>query len=265
MWPVWAQLDLFGRPLLLTGYGVFAILGAVLGTYLSVRTARRLGFPAFDAFAACALAVAFGLIGAKALFLTVSIPRIRAEGWGPFLGQGGLVWYGGLFGGGAAALVYLKAFRLDLARFLDLATPGLAVGHAFGRIGCLMGGCCHGKPTALPWGVRFPESPFFGGPAGVPLHPVQLYEALAELALAAVAWRLVGRVRRGTGFGLWLLGYGAVRLVMELAFRDDDRGAGLFGLPPSALLSLAAIGAGVALIARRSAASSGLTTETKVV
>lgn len=262
MWPVWASFELFGRPLLLTGYGIFAILGAAIGTYLCVRSARRLGFPAFDSFAASALGVAFGLLGAKLLFLLVSIPRIREEGIAPFLAHGGLVWYGGVLGGGAVVIAYLRAYRLDIASFADAAAPALAVGHALGRIGCFMGGCCHGAPTTLPWGVRFPDTPFFGGTPGVPLHPVQLYEAGAELLLAALVWGLVGKVRKGGAFATWLVGYGAVRLAMELLFRGDDRGTGVLGWSPSTLLSVLAIAAGLAVSLRP---QRSLTTETKVV
>jgi phosphatidylglycerol:prolipoprotein diacylglycerol transferase len=262
MWPVWAQLQLFGRPLLLTGYGVFAILGAALGTSLCVLLARRLGFPAFDAFCAAALALAFGLIGAKALFLAVTLPGLSGpEALSVALAPGGLVWYGGLAGGGAAALLYLRAYRLSLATFADAAAPGLAVGHALGRMGCFMAGCCYGRPTSLPWGVRFPASPLFAGPVGVKLHPVQLYEAAAELALAALAASLVGRVARGAAFLVWLAGYCAARLAFEVLLRGDERGAGALGLSPSALISLGGLAAAVGALAVRGVR---LTRETKV-
>jgi len=266
MWPVWAEFEVFGRPLTLTGYGVFAILGAALATWLCQRAARRFSFPAFDAFAASALALAFGLLGAKTLYIIVSIPEIvRQKSIMPFLSHGGLVWYGGLLGGGLAVVVYLLVYRLDLARFVDCAAPALAVGHALGRIGCFMAGCCWGRPTSLPWGVRFPASPLLlgGPPANVPVHPVQLYEAGAEIVLAAIAWIAMGRLKKGRAFGLWLVGYGVVRIADEVFFRGDDRGAGLFGLPPSVALSLLAILAGALVLAwpRGPAQAVDLTTE----
>lgn len=264
MWPVWAQLEVFGRPVLLTGYGVFAILGAVVGAAVCIRLAARAGLPAFDAFAASALALAFGLIGAKALFLAVTLPGLEARAWASVaLAPSGLVFYGGLLGGAAAAFAYLRAYRLDALAFADAAASGLALGHAFGRIGCFMAGCCYGRPTRLPWGVRFPASPFFAGPVGASLHPVQLYEAAAELGLAAVSGWLAVRGRRGSALLTWLFGYSAIRLALELFLRADDRGLGALGLSPSAWLSLgglgAALGLGVLAVRRR-----GLTTETKV-
>ncbi len=247
MWPIWAEADLLGHPLRLTGYGVFAILGAVLATLVCVRGARRFGIERFDAFAGAAIGLAFGVIGAKLLYLAVSLEQVREHGLLPVLTQGGLVWYGGLVLGGAAVLVFLRGYRIGIPSFVDCAAPAIALGHAFGRVGCFVGGCCYGAPSSLPWAVRFPATEYFAGPAGVPLHPVQIYEALAELALGALAWRLGGKVRKGGAFAIWLGGYGAVRLAMELLFRADDRGVGLFGAPPSVGLSLLALLAGVCL------------------
>jgi phosphatidylglycerol:prolipoprotein diacylglycerol transferase len=257
MSPVWLELHLAsGEPLRVTSYGVLAILGAALACWLCVASARRGGFPAFDAFGASVIGIAVGLIGARVLYLAVNASRIPEVGWLVYLSQGGLVWYGGLAGGAAAVLLFLRGYRLDVRAFADIAAPALAVGHGVGRVGCFLAGCCWGKPTSLPWGVRFPESPFFQGPAGVSLHPVQLYEAGAELCLAAIAWRLSGKVRKGGAFAIWLGGYGVVRLVLELFFRGDDRGVGLFGQPPSVALSTVAILLGVGLWSRGS-----LTTE----
>ncbi len=262
MWPVWAQLDVFGRPVLLTGYGVFAILGVLLGTATCVPLARRAGIPAFDAWAASSLALAFGLLGAKALFLAVTLPTRDVREWAAIaFAPGGLVFYGGLLGGAAAAVGYLRTFKLDILAFGDAAVPGLAVGHAFGRVGCFMAGCCYGRPTQLPWGVRFPSSPFFAGEVGVPLHPVQLYEAGAELALAMACGFLALHGKRGSAMLSWLFGYSAIRLALELFLRGDDRGVAALGLAPSVWLSLAGLVAAAGALALR---RRGLTTETKV-
>jgi phosphatidylglycerol:prolipoprotein diacylglycerol transferase len=262
MWPVWAQLEILGRTVSLTGYGAFAILGAALGAAVCVRLAGRAGIPAFDAFAASVLALAFGLLGAKAMYLAVTLPERDVSEWASIaLAPSGLVFYGGLLGGAAAAVSYLRAYQIDVLGFVDAAVPGLAIGHAFGRIGCFMAGCCYGRPTDLPWGVRFPASPFFAGPVGVPLHPVQLYEAGAELGLAGLCGWLAGRTRRGSSVLTWLFGYSALRLALELFLRGDDRGRALLGLTPSALLSLVGLGAALEGLALRRA---GLTTETKV-
>jgi phosphatidylglycerol:prolipoprotein diacylglycerol transferase len=252
MWAVVAEMQLFGSTLRVTGFGVFATLGAAVGISLCVLGARRLGFPVFDAFAASALGVVAGTLGAKLLFVAVAYPRLlEAGGAGPSLAYGGLVWYGGVAGGGAAAALYLKAYRLDGLKLADAAVPGLAIGHALGRVGCVMAGCCYGKPTSMPWGLRFPGSPFFEGPVGVALHPVQLYEAALELSLGLAALPALGKWRRGRVFAGWLVVYGAGRLAVEALWRGDDRGTDVLGLSPSSALSLLAMAVGGLLISGR--------------
>lgn len=255
MWPIVADIDIAGFSRSLTSYGLCAILGILLGIALIDQLARRRGFPRFEALAACLLGVGFGLVGAKLLFLAVSIPRIAAEGIAPFLSAGGFVFYGGLIAGGAAALAYLRACGCSARAFADLAAPGLALGHALGRTGCFLLGCCYGRPTQLPWGVRFENTPFFAGPAGTPLHPVQLYEAAFELALMAALLCLRARWPRwpaGGAFLTWCASYGLFRLAAELFWRGDDRGLGTGLLPPSALLSLLLIAVSGALAWRTS-------------
>ena len=250
MWPIVAELEIAGLSRPLTSYGLCAILGILLGGALIGFLARRRGFPLFEALAACALGVGFGLLGAKLLFLAVSIPRIAVEGIGPFIESGGFVFYGGLIAGSAAVIAYLRLLHLPALDFADVVAPGLALGHAIGRVGCFLMGCCHGRATELPLGVRFPRTPFFAGPTDTPLHPVQLYEAAFELALTGLLLRLC--LRRGTRlfsggvFALWCAGYGCFRLIAELFWRGDDRGIGTQVLPPSALISLILIAAAIA-------------------
>lgn len=141
----------------------------------------------------------------------------------------------------------------------DYFAPALAMGHVLGRLGCFMEGCCHGAPTSLPWGYAFTsiassvEESLFG----VPLHPVQLYEAAGE---ALVAWFLIARVlpairagklRYGTAFLGYILYYSILRFNLEF-LRADDRGTFLLSvLSPSQWVSLAAgLGAAWALRVR---------------
>ncbi|MBR2979376.1 MAG: prolipoprotein diacylglyceryl transferase [Myxococcaceae bacterium] len=249
MWPIVAELEIAGLSRPLTSYGLCAILGVLLGSALIGFLARRRGFPLFEALAACALGVGFGLLGAKLLFLAVSLPKIAVEGIGPYIESGGFVFYGGLIVGSAAVIAYLRLIRLPALDFADVVAPGLALGHALGRVGCFLMGCCHGRPTDLPFGVRFPKTPFFAGPTDTPLHPVQLYEAAFELALTGLLLGLClgRRTRRFSGdvFALWCAGYGSFRLIAELFWRGDDRGLGTRVLPPSALISLLLIAAAI--------------------
>jgi len=133
----------------------------------------------------------------------------------------------------------------------DYFGTALALGHVIGRVGCWAEGCCHGRPTGLPWGSVF-TSPASSVPPellGVPLHPTQLYEAFGEAAAAAVliGWVLPkirsGKLRYGTAFLGYILYYSILRFLLEF-LRGDDRGLLLSpALSPSQWVSL---GAGIA-------------------
>lgn len=169
--------------------------------------------------------------------------------WAKFY-QGGLVYYGGLFGGAAGALWVLRRDRMPLLRVADAAAPGLAFGLCLGRIGCFLGGCCFGRPTRAWVGMRFPgyspasEAQFrdhllaHPGMVSLPVHPTQLYEALGCLLLAAGLRYWASRHQRfvGQSLLLFLSGYALLRGLIELV-RDDDRGA-LWGLSTSQWIGL---------------------------
>ena len=119
--------------------------------------------------------------------------------------------------------------------------PGVALGHVIGRLGCVMAGCCWGRPTGLPWGITFTD-PFasanVGTPLGVALHPTQLYDAGAELAILVLllATERKGRPFPGRTFWGYLLLYAVSRFVIEL-FRGDPRGM-VLGVSTSQFVSL---------------------------
>lgn len=171
----------------------------------------------------------------------------------------GLVFYGGFIFGVGSVLVYGWLRRLNLVRLCDCLAPSVAVGLAFGRVGCFLAGCCWGDvcvddrqlagiqdQTVLarihtvpaishanfPWAVRFPEkSEAFKQHAklgliaatdseSLPVHPVQLYEAVLAAGLA-VWLHLKGRKRAGDiSIGL-LLGYAGIRFVTEFLRADN--------------------------------------------
>lgn len=160
--------------------------------------------------------------------------------------RGTLVFRGATFYGGVLSaiaiwcvlLLFKRRRKLTLyARLNDLA-PGVALGHFFGRIGCFLAGCCYGRPTDSVLGVIFPAgSPPFEAFGATPVHPTQLYEAAALLAIFAILMIWGGKNR----FPLYCMLYGAARFVIEF-FRADDRGS-FFGiaLSPAQVISIALI------------------------
>jgi phosphatidylglycerol:prolipoprotein diacylglycerol transferase len=131
--------------------------------------------------------------------------------------QGGLTLYGGIVAGTVVGLTAARQMSLPMWTVADALTPAFALGTVFGRIGCFLNGCCYGVPTTLPWGVRFPADSFAGLEFGnAPLHPSQLYFALAGLVLFGVVWAL--RKRLDTpGFVFWsfLLMFALVRIPLD--------------------------------------------------
>ena len=134
------------------------------------------------------------------------------------------LWHGGfsLFGGSVGAALYIRRYcqRKGLAavEFVDIAAPGIALGAAIARLGCLLGGCCYGAPCELPWAMRFlrHDTPNIWTP---PSHPTQLYEMAADLFLLGVLFVFRPFVRRQGEIGTaGLLLYALVRLILE-AFR----------------------------------------------
>jgi phosphatidylglycerol:prolipoprotein diacylglycerol transferase len=227
-------------------YGVLMGLGIGLGYYLYMYFTSRAGIPRRPARLNYFLIIVGGLLGGRLVYMLTQ-PEIWSFGqnfWRTLVSSGGRVAYGNLLGlviGG----VYLRLKKIDIFNVLDCAAPSIGLGYALGRIGCFLSGCCHGKPTDLPWAVTFPsESPaatIYSAPAGysLPLHPSQLYESLFWLTLGLLAVVLLKK-RRFTGQVIFLiLGiYSIGRFFLEFLRGDIIRGFVFDSLSTSQFVSL---------------------------
>jgi len=206
MYPVLLRIHDFE----LTSFGAMVAIAALVGLWLLQREAFRAGLPSSVIDVGVAGLVG-GLLGAKLLWTI----EFRHDGpWlGLLLSRSGLSWFGGLLGGVVAGLWLMWRRHLAIVDVFSAAAPGLAVGHAIGRIGCFLVGDDYGKPSDLPWAVAFPDG---RPPTLVRVHPTQLYETVALLVVAGV---LIGLRRRGMAsarvFGVYLLLAGSVRFVIE--------------------------------------------------
>jgi phosphatidylglycerol:prolipoprotein diacylglycerol transferase len=135
----------------------------------------------------------------------------------------------------------------------DAFAPGIALGHAIGRLGCFSAGCCWGRRTGVPWAVTFTNSDanrMFGTPLGVPLHPTQLYECFAELCVFAfLLWRFRKAHRPGDIIGLYLIVSSILRFGIEF-YRFHEQ-ALVGGLSLTQWISLALIVAGALVLVAR--------------
>jgi len=205
----------------ITPFGSMIAAGAVAGLWLFAREIRISRLP--DAALGAAVHGIFaGLIGSKLLFLMEHAGEHSLPS--PVFSRAGMSWFGGLFGGVGAALVYLRGQRLPIVPVLAAATPGLAIGQLLGRIGCFLVGDDYGVPTTLPWGMAFPQGL---PPTTVPVHPTQLYEAalLVPLAWLLIRWRRAGIPSRII-LGRYLSLAGSIRFGIEF-LRVNTQGHGL--------------------------------------
>lgn len=182
-----------------------------------------------------------GLLGAKLLW------TFEHSGEAPVmdlvLSRGGMSWFGGFAGGLLAGIWMIRRRRLALMPILAAATPGLAAGHAIGRIGCFLVGDDYGSPSTLPWAVAFPEGL---PPTMVPVHPTQLYEAVLLVPILLLIWRWRrDRLPDRLVLGRYLLLTGLLRFAIEFV-RVNDRVIG--PLTVAHLASLAVVAAGALLI-----------------
>ena len=173
-------------------YGLTMAIAFLVGTWLGLREARRLGLDEDKVVNVVLVGLVSSVLGARALYVMEHIPEFRRE-WGSVIAlwQGGLTLYGGIVAGTVAGLMAAKRFGLPMWSVADALAPSLALGTSIGRIGCYLNGCCYGRPTQLPWGVVFPPDSFAGLEFGnAPVHPSQLYAAATGLVIFVIIWKL---------------------------------------------------------------------------
>jgi phosphatidylglycerol:prolipoprotein diacylglycerol transferase len=211
-------------------YGVLLALAYLAGLQLAVIRARRAGLDSARVMDLGIYIIIAALIGAKLMLIAVDFQYFRTQPRELLsLVRAGGVFYGGLLAAFFVALWLLKRYKLPVWTTGDLIAPGIALGHIVGRLGCLLAGCCYGRPAPnVPWAITFTDpiaSANVGTPLDVPLHPTQLYEAGAELLILVflLVFERKGRPFPGRTFWLYMLLYAISRFVVEF-FRGDERG-----------------------------------------
>lgn len=262
-------LPLEDQPLPIHTYGVMIALGFLFAIHLSGRAAQRyatvdghafylqgapalrggtfgeaVGKKAKDQIQDLAFVILVGaMVGARALFILVNWggpdgyaahPERIFQVW-----TGGLVFYGGFIGATLASVWYARKHKIRFRALADIVIPTVALGHFFGRMGCMAAGCCWGKVCedgSFLLGAKFPEGALaFSSMVRDPewtsfllehghtpaLHPTQMYEGLGELSLFLLLLFLRKNKRfHGQILALWLMLYAVLRLSIE-TFRGD--------------------------------------------
>ncbi len=266
-------------------YGLMIVIGMLGAIFVAGRLARRRGFPPefFQDLAMVALVA--GLIGARLLYVLVNLPHFINHPAEAIFSRGGFVFQGGALLAIAACVWYVRRQRVPLFEAADIAAPALALGHAFGRIGCFLAGCCfgltcgpgHDHPILERFAVQFPlvrddagrphemfnfafseqvERGLIAHNASAPLPvlPVQLLESAGNLAIfGLLLWVWSRRRFSGQVAALYLGLYALLRFGVEFIRDDIERGLWLGGLISTGqLISLLMLAGALALwFARR--------------
>jgi phosphatidylglycerol:prolipoprotein diacylglycerol transferase len=240
----------------LTGYGLMMMVAFLMGGWLVTLELRRRRLSEDYSADMVAAAVIGGVIGAKLWYVALMGDP------GALFERGGFVWYGGFLGGTAAVILNGWRLRVPLRWTMQLVAPALAASYALGRVGCFLVNDDYGRPTSVPWAVKFPQGlpPSTAGnmhtmfgipiPPGVDpstvlaVHPTQLYEVALMLGAFFLLWAWRKRERPiGWLFGAYLIMAGVERFLVEILRAKDDRLiAGTFTLAQLTSILLIAVG-----------------------
>lgn len=254
--------------LTVTWFGVMVALGFLAGLWTASRRAPRAGVVPDTILDIGPWLIVGAIVGARLLYvltywdLLMEKPLFPQAPWTEIfmVQRGGLVYYGGLIGAALGCILFARWKKIPLWKLADILTPSIALGYVFGRIGCLLNGCCFGRVCHLPWAIRFPNQSFawskqyLDGLVGktdpsLPVHPTEIYDALLNLVLyLGLAWLYRRRKFDGQVFAAYLMCYAVTRSIVE-AFRGDYTPVHLHGgLTPAQLLGIAVFAAGLALL-----------------
>lgn len=241
-------------PFTLHTYGLLLAIAFLVALWVVSRQARRAGLDSAKITDLSIYVLLAGLIGARVLLVLVEWNRIEWS-WRDVVSllESGGVFYGGLLGAFPVAYWYIKRHKLPGWATADVLIPGVAIGQAIGRLGCLCAGCCYGRPTDVPWAITFRNvsaNREIGTPLDIPLHPTQIYESLATLAIFFVLLRVARRKKfDGQVLIVYLLLYAVARFVIEFYRGDAARGTVLGGaLSTSQLIAILVFLAAAALL-----------------
>ncbi len=211
-------------PLDLRAYGLAIGLGAVVAVWIAQRRWSARGGDPDDISSIAVWAIPAGLVGARLYHVATDYQRFQGRWLEAFaVWEGGLGIPGGIVAGVIVGVVVARRRQLPAAALLDVVAPALPVAQAIGRLGNWVNQELFGRPTDLPWALRIDEAHRPAGLEDVALyHPTFLYEALWNLALAALlVW--IGRrwdPKPGQLFAGYVAGYAAGRFWVE-ALRID--------------------------------------------
>ncbi len=248
-------------PLTVHTYGVMIALGFLAGIIFAAREGKRKGVDPEKIMDLSLYILIAAIVGSRLLQVAVEYQYYSQHPIEIFeIWKGGLVFYGGFIGALLTAIWYLKKHSLPVWKIGDALAPSIALGQAFGRIGCFSAGCCYGEPTNLPWAVTF-TNPNSLAILNVPLHPSQLYESFGAFMIFLVLFLYRKKIKfDGQLFWIYAMAYSVLRFTLEFWRGDAERGffniAGFY-LSTSQWVAIAAFLVSVVFLTKLGAASRG--------
>lgn len=208
-------------------YGLMIIIGVALANLIAIKLLKKYKLEHLDFIILESYTFLGAILGAKLLYFIVSFKEIDFNHifeWSYLktLLQGGFVFYGGLIGGIFTALLAGKIHKISTLTYMKAVICLIPIIHAFGRVGCFLAGCCYGKPYDGIFSVVFPEKSF--APPGIPLFPVQLFEAICLLLIGLTIMFLQIKFNLSKTVELYLILYGILRFILEYLRYDEERG-----------------------------------------
>lgn len=230
--------DLFSiGPVTVHGYGLMIAIGVLAALIISDKRATKRGLSGDLVYSLVIWTVVGGFLGAKVLFIITYLKKFLADPVG-FISGSGFVVYGGIITGIGIIALFCKIKKVSFIDYIDLVMPSVALAQGFGRLGCLLAGCCYGRPTDSAIGIIFTHSDF--APNGIKLMPTQIMMSVGDFIIAAILFYYVSiydkkRMERagletppastgGRVTLLYLILYSIGRFSVEF-FRNDYRGS----------------------------------------
>lgn len=248
-------------------FGLMLVLALLAAFWQLRRGMRERGIGDEEDPSSIVFACGFaGILGGKIYY------AILVGDWGMLLDRAGIVWYGCLIGGALAFFFTLHRRSLPLWPTLDAAAPALALGYGIGRVGCLLVGDDYGRPTDLPWAMKFPQGlppttagslrhefgvaidPAIADSTVMAVHPTQIYSSLASFAIFAFAlWLAKKPLKPGTLFLTVIALLSVERVLVEIVRAKDDRFFGAFTVAQVISILILLLVGGLTLYRRRRA------------
>lgn len=206
------------------GYGLMIAIGIICAAYIFTKNAGKRGYNEDKIFNLIILTVIMGVIGGKLLFIITEIKDIIDDPSILLEFGNGFVIYGAIILGALTVFLYCKKKKWSPLEVLDCLVPAVAIAQGFGRIGCLLAGCCYGAETSSPLSIVFPRGVNSLAPTGIHLHPTQIYSSIFDFALGIfLLWYLNKKKEESKTFGLYVIMYSIGRFIIEF-LRNDPRG-----------------------------------------